>query len=186
MTAATLDMLELGLDQAGALIEGIRPEQAGLPTPCTAFDVRALVNHIVYDLETFARLLTGQPRGSADADLLGADWSRSYRQAAAALLEIWREQGTDGTMRTGLGELPRTWALGQHLSDITVHAWDVARATGQSTELNPELAEVSLEWAHENLKPQFRGQAFGPEVPVPESAPIYDRLVGFFGRAPGA
>jgi len=42
-----------------------------------------------------------------------------------------------------------------------------------------------LDWARDNLKPQFRGQAFGPEVPVDPDAPLYDRLAAFFGRDPG-
>ena len=57
-------------------------------------------------------------------------------------------------------------------------------ATQQSTNLDAEVARVALDWARENLKPQFRGQAFGPEVEVPENAPIYERLAGFFGRNP--
>ncbi len=67
---------------------------------------------------------------------------------------------------------------------------DVAKATGQPTDhLDPELAELSLDWARQNLAPQFRGDeasgmAFGHEVPVSSDAPPYDRLAGFFGRDP--
>jgi hypothetical protein len=55
-----------------------------------------------------------------------------------------------------MAELPATWALGQHGSDLVVHAW-----------------------RHQNLKPELRGHAFGPEVAVPEGAPVSDRLAGF-------
>jgi hypothetical protein len=67
---------------------------------------------------------------------------------------------------------------------VAVHGWDVARATGQPTDGNTEVGEVALAWAHDNLKPQFRGQAFGPEISVSESAPLYDRLASYFGRNP--
>lgn len=185
-TTATLEQLSRALDQAGALIDGIRPEQSHLPTPCTEFDLRALVNHLVYDLNAFARMLNGAPRGSSDVDLIGNDWSGAYRSAADNLLATWNELGTEGTLKLQIGEVPASWPIGQHLADVAVHAWDIARATGQpTTYLDPELASVALEWVQENLKPQFRGQAFGPEVPVPETAPIYDRLAGFSGRDPG-
>ena len=72
--------------------------------------------------------------------------------------------------------VPATPALGQHTSDPVVHAWDVARATGDTDELDPELAEAALVWGCENLEPAFRGQALGPDVPVPENALVYDRL----------
>ena len=52
------------------------------------------------------------------------------------------------------------------------------------TVYDPKLAEAALAWARENLKPQFRGQAFSAEIRVPDTAPAYDRLVAFFGRQP--
>jgi len=65
----------------------------------------------------------------------------------------------------------------------------VAKATGQSTELDPEVGETALAWGRENIKPEFRGEegsgkVFGLEVPVSPDAPLYDRLAGFFGRDP--
>ena len=83
-----------------------------------------------------------------------------------------------------MGELPVTFMVGQHLADVAVHAWDLAMATHQSTKLDPEVAKVALDWARGALKPEYRGQAFGAEVEVPENAPIYERLAGFFGRNP--
>jgi len=85
--------------------------------------------------------------------------------------------------------MPATWFVGQQLSDIIVHGWDVAKATGQAADFDPYLSDVSLDWGRENLKPEFRGdeasgRVFGPEVAVSEDAPVLDRLIGFFGRDP--
>jgi uncharacterized protein (TIGR03086 family) len=68
-----------------------------------------------------------------------------------------------------------------------MHCWDLAKATGQQADLDPRLAEHALAWSHGMLRPEFRGpgKAFGAEVPVPEGAPAYDRLAGWFGRDPG-
>ena len=182
----TLDLLERALDQTSKLVSGIKPDQAGLPTPCTEFDVHALVNHIVYDLRIFKTTLTEGEREAPGADLIGDDWSAAYHAAAQDLLTTWRAHGTEGMLKTRLGEFPVKWAIGQHLSDIAVHGWDIARATGQPADFDPEVGEAALEWARQNLKPQFRGQAFGAEVPVAPDAPLYDRLAGFFGRDPRA
>ncbi|MGH2387547.1 MAG: TIGR03086 family metal-binding protein, partial [Chloroflexota bacterium] len=66
--------------------------------------------------------------------------------------------------------------------------WAIARATGQPTDLDPELGHLAFEWGKQNLKPEYRGEdqskGIGLEVPVPDDAPIYDRLAGFFGRQP--
>jgi uncharacterized protein (TIGR03086 family) len=180
----TLDLLAHALDQTGEVVAGLRPEQADLPTPCTNFDLRALVNHTVYDLRTFGTLLSGGQREAPDRDLIGDDWSSAYRAAADDLMATWRARGTEGTLKLQMGEVPVRWAIGQHLADICVHRWDIARAAHAAVEVDPEVVEVALDWARDNLKPQFRGQAFGAEVPVDPDAPIQDRLVAFFGRDP--
>ena len=180
----SLELLGRALDQAGTIIIRIRPDQAGLPTPCTDFDVRTLVNHLVFDMQMFAFNLAGGEHGEPNDDLIGSDWSSAYASARASLEDAWREKGVEGMVKGRLGEFPATWAVGQHLADVSVHAWDLATATHQSTKLDQEVARVSLDWAHGALKPEYRGTAFGPEVEVPENAPIYERLAGFFGRNP--
>jgi uncharacterized protein (TIGR03086 family) len=183
-TADPLRLLARAIEQCGALVARIRPDQSGLPTPCRDFDVRALVNHTVFDAHSFTAMLNGAERGSPDADLLGDDWAAAYQTATAALLAAWRRRGTDGTLQTRIGEFPATWAVYQHTANLAVHGWDIATATRQSTRLDPEVGREALEWGRENLKPQLRGTAFGPEVEVPENAPVYERLAGFFGRDP--
>ena len=185
-----VEALGKALDQTGRVIAAARPDQAGLPTPCGAWDVRALVNHIVYDARMFADTSQGLPRPPAGEDLIGGEWSAAYDAAAGELIAVWRRPGaTEGTITLPQGEVPRIWRVGQQLANFAVHGWDVAKATGQSTELDPEVGETALAWGRENIKPEFRGEegsgkVFGLEVPVSPDAPLYDRLAGFFGRDP--
>jgi uncharacterized protein (TIGR03086 family) len=183
--SASIELLERADDQLRRIISRLSPAQAALPTPCSEFNLRMLVNHIVYDLQVFTAMISGGQRGSPEIDLLGDNWLAAYSSSADLLLSTWRNRGTGGTLTSRMGELPATWALGQHTSDLVVHAWDVARATGSTEELDPELAEAALAWGRQNLKPELRGQAFGPEVPMAENAPLYDRVAAFFGRTPG-
>jgi uncharacterized protein (TIGR03086 family) len=193
MTAASgsVALLTRALEQTGATIAGVRREQAALPTPCRDWDVRALVNHVVQDVQQFTVAVGGGEWDPPDADLVGDDWVGAYRQAAGSLLAAWQRDGAlDRTVRLPIGEFPATWRVGQQVTDLAVHAWDLAKATGQSTELDPEVGRLALDWGRQNLKPEFRGdqasgRAFGAEVAVGEDAPLYDRLAGFFGRDPG-
>ncbi len=192
MTAASdpIARLTRALDQTGAIIARVRPEQAALPTPCRAWDVRALVNHVVQDVRYFTAMVSGAPRELDDADDVGDDWAGAYRAAAGALLAAWgREGALDGTVQLPFGPMPAAWCVGQQISDLVVHGWDIARATGQPAELDSELGQEALQWARQNLQPRFRGDeesgyAFGPEVTVPDDAPLHDRLAAFFGRTP--
>jgi len=184
-------LLSRALEQTGAIIARLRPDQAGLPTPCSSWDVRALVNHVVLDVQHFTASASGGAWEERDADVIGADWSEAYRQAADALLAAWQREGVlERTIQLPFGDVPATWSVKQQIADLVVHGWDIAKATRQSTDLDPELGRLALDWARQNLRPEFRGdegsgRVFGAEVPVPDGAPLHDRLAGFFGRDPG-
>jgi uncharacterized protein (TIGR03086 family) len=192
MTAARepIDLLSGVLDQTAAIIARVRPEQASLPTPCRSWDVRALVNHVVHDVQQFTAMAGGGTFERRDDDVIGDDWGGAFQAAAASLLAAWQREGAlDRTVQLPFGEVPASWQVGQQITDLAVHGWDVAKATGQPTDLDPEAGQLALDWARENLKPQFRGDeasghAFAVEVPVADDAPLYDRLAGFFGRNP--
>ena len=131
-------LLARALDQTGSLIARTKPDQASLPTPCSGWDLRTLVNHTAYDVHVFTTMVTGAERPSPDVDLIDGNWSAAFQKESDALVAAWRSRGAEGTIKSRLGELPATWVVGQHLSDVAVHAWDVARSTSQSTELDPE------------------------------------------------
>ena len=189
--AAELALLERALDQTGTVIAAVRPDQAGLPTPCRSWDVRTLVNHVVDEVRQLALVTGGGSRRPPAPDALGADWAGAYRSAADELRAAWHRPGAlDREITLAMGSVPAVWTVDQQLTEVAMHAWDVARATGQSTDLDPEVGQRALDWGHENLKPEYRGDEasgshIGPEVPTPADAPLYDRLAAFGGRDPG-
>ena len=185
-----IDALGRALDQAGTVLARARREDATKPTPCAGWDVRTLINHVVLDVERFTSTARDEQWTPHETDVIGDDWLEAYRRAANGLLAAWRTEGAlERTMVLPTGEVPAAWSVGLQVADLAVHAWDIAKATGQSTALDPELGELALDWGRRNLKPEFRGdpgsdKSFGPEVTVPDDAPLYDRLAGFFGRDP--
>jgi uncharacterized protein (TIGR03086 family) len=73
------------------------------------------------------------------------------------------------------------------VAELAVHAWDLATSTGQSIDLDPAVGQAALEWMRGALLPAFRGEeaegkSFGPEAPIADDAPLYDRLAAFSGR----
>ncbi|MDP9145742.1 MAG: TIGR03086 family protein, partial [Actinomycetota bacterium] len=76
-------------------------------------------------------------------------------------------------------------------TDMVIHGWDLARATGQDDTIDPD--EVARMWpeaqgiGEEMRTPDFFGPGivvFGPEVTVAADAPLQDRLLGLLGRYP--
>ena len=190
VTTDPVTLLSAALDQTGAIIVGIRDDQQHLPTPCRSWDVTELIAHLVHDLGAFTKRASGgSPDWSAPRDTLEGDYIDAYRTGATGLVQAWRAAGDlSGTApMPGMGEVAKRFPVDQQIAEFAVHGWDLAVATGQSTHLDPEVGDAALTWARTALRPQFRGgedegKAFGPEVDLPQDAPLYDRLAGFFGH----
>jgi len=193
VTSDPVSLLSAALDQTGAIIAVIREDQEHLPTPCRSWDVTELVAHLVHDLAQFTeRASGGTPDWSAPRAPVEGDYIDAYRAGAADLVQAWRAAGDlSGTVSMpGMGEVAKRFPLDQQIAEFAVHGWDLAVATGQSTHLDPEIAQTALAWAQVALQPAFRGsedegKAFGPEVELSQDAPLYDRLAGFFGHRHG-
>ena len=184
-----VDLLERALAQTAEVIAAIRPDQRGVPTPCAGWDVRRLVTHVVgQDLPNFTTSARGEMADwQAPADQLGEDWAVQFHTLAEPLMDIWRTTDLDRPVPgPGGAPAPLRGRADQQIAELAMHAWDLARATGQSIELDEELAEHGLAWSRRLLRPEWRGpdKAFGVEVPVPADAVAYDRLAGWFGRDP--
>jgi uncharacterized protein (TIGR03086 family) len=180
-----IDRLERAIDQTGRIVDGLRPDQANVPTPCAGWDVKDLAQHVVRDLRMFTARAAGEAWEDQTPSLDPDQWNEAYRTSADQLIDEWRDSGPlDEVIELPFGKVPRAWFVGQQLSDVIVHGWDLARSTGQAPRFDDDAVVAALEWGRANLRPEYRGKDFGPQVEVPEDAPALDRLVGFFGRDP--
>lgn len=76
-------------------------------------------------------------------------------------------------------------ALAQmYLVDMVVHAWDLARATGQEYEPDPAALSQAMDFTEQMVEMGRQRGAFGPPVAVADDAPQFDRLLGMIGRDP--
>lgn len=180
-----LDLLRQANTAFVEVLGNITTEQMTLPTVNDDWDVRALINHLVQGSEWMAEnVRTGNaPRPSGDAigdrspvDAYAASWS--------AMIAAFEEPGAlKRTVQMPFGEFPVAAVAALRFTDLIGHAWDLAQATGQSTDVAPELCEVALVMARQRLEGQPRGQGrFKEEVPVPADACAADRLAGYLGK----
>ncbi len=190
MSTDPVTLLGRALDQTEAIIAGIGEDQHRLPTPCRSWDVGELLAHLVYDLGAFTeRADGGTPSWSDPIAVVEGSYVEAYRRGSAGLVGAWSAAGDlTGTMEmSGMGEVAKRFPIDQQIAELAVHGWDLAVATGQPTELDPEIGDTAITWARATLAPAYRGteadgKVFGPEVEVPQNAPLYDRLAGFFGH----
>lgn len=169
------------------IVANITADQFGDPTPCEDFDVGALVNHLGAGNHRYVAIARGQPADSVPltGDVVD-DLLPSYRESAAAVSKAWADPALlKRPVCLPFGEVPGAVALGVHTVEAIVHGWDLATATGQPTELDPDLYPVA--WEHsKTVDDSFRGpgRPFGPAVEPPPDASDTDRLMAWLGRQP--
>ena len=187
---ASIAMLERTVDGASAMIRGVRADELTKPTPCTDWDVKALMNHMAEVMSGFTAALEGtaveMPR-QEPTDLLGSDPAGSYADISQRMLDAWRTPGAlERTLVMPIGDVPGAVALDIVLADQLLHTWDLARAVGRPYSMDADLAEAALQMMQRMMRPEFRGpgQGFAEAVPCPADAPVQERLVAFAGRKP--
>ncbi|CAN5431231.1 TIGR03086 family metal-binding protein [soil metagenome] len=170
------------------VLAGVKPEQLGADTPCVSWKVSDLVNHVVGGQYYFCRLAKGEPMGdNTSTDFAAGDFSATFEQGSTASLAAFNADGAmEKIMHLPWGDMPGSAFVGLAAVDTFVHAWDLARATGQNTDLNPQLAAGLLAGARTEIAPEFRGAdgvaPFGPEQTAPAGASKADELAAFLGR----
>jgi len=174
------------IDQTGRIVAGVKPDQLGLPTPCQEWDLRALLNHTVGAAQMFSQAARGEPfdRARFGRDLIGDDPAAAYDQAAGEVRVAVGKPGVLEQMWTmPFGTVPGAMAIAIATVEAEQHGWDVAKATAQIADFDPELAEAALANARMMPPDQARQRGvFGPEVECSPGAPIHDRLAAFLGR----
>ena len=171
-------------------VRRIQSDQWPAPTPCSDWDVRALVDHVVRWNTFVPDFLAG--RSVADMtdpfgrDVLGADpadaAARSVDQAVAAFNA---PDALETMVDHPYGHMPGAQVLYLRLFDNTIHGWDLATALGIAHPIDAEVAGL-LYAVSDTQRDAIRASgAFGPEISVPPEADIQTRLLGLLGRQAG-
>jgi hypothetical protein len=144
-----------------AVTRTITDDQLANKTPCAEYDVRALVNHLLF----------------WGPSLAGAGRKESVPQPAAAESDVdlaagdWR-----GRLLAVMGDMI--------VGELAVHGWDLAVATGQRLELPADLLAHLHDTVFAGVEQGREMGMYGPEVTVPADAPTLDRVLGLTGRDP--
>ena len=164
------------------IITNVRPDQTGASTPCSEWDVKALIDHMIGGTLFFAGMFAGKepekPSGNGDlADI--------YQSGTEKVLEGAQKPGAlEKSYQTPFGEMSGGEFMYGAFMDNLVHGWDLAKATGQNTDLSEAHAQVCYQ-AFAPMMDGFRqAGAFGPEVSVPDNASIQHKMLGMMGRQP--
>jgi len=179
-------LLHSGSAEFGARVH--RVDDWSAATPCSEWDVNALVDHLIDEHLWLPPLLAGHDLEAAGKIVESQKHSLAGDRAAAwdaAVLASGRAIGESGVLDREValsrGPTPAAAYLGEMIVDATVHAWDLGRAIGVDEPLPAELVEFALPLAQ-----QFAGSEpyFAPPVDPPADASPQERLIALTGRPP--
>jgi uncharacterized protein (TIGR03086 family) len=158
-----LSSAQTALTALQRVVHLIGDDDLGRPTPCPAFDVAALADHLV---DFIAR--PGKSVGIHISAPDGSTIEQRILQVERPVPARWRQRGLSGDVVFGSRTLPAWLAAGVLSLELIVHGWNFAVATDRSLDVSDAHADYVLGLAEQTLTPQSRtAAAFDEPVPVP-------------------
>ncbi len=175
--------------ESARVVGGVRADQLSAATPCTDWDLHALLNHIIlwtaYSAERRARD-EQLPEDLMNADFVAqpgyaADFSAQLDKAVAAWSDpaAWERNLNVMGSPTPAGDVAALL-----IAEMVLHGWDAAKASGQPYTARDDVARAVLTAVEANAELFRKYQGFAGPVPVPASASVLDRALAQSGRDP--
>jgi uncharacterized protein (TIGR03086 family) len=172
------------------VLRNVTDEQLDGPTPCEKLTVRDLVGHVgglalaftAAARKDFGPLTDTPPVEGAPLD---ADWRTAYPDRLAELARAWQEPAAwEGMSRAGGIDFPGEVAGIVALTEVVIHGWDLAAATGQDYDVDAATLDAVLPHVTATAEQGPVEGLFGPAVPVADDAPLLDQVIALSGRDP--
>ncbi len=185
-----VEMMRKVIVETKRVVAGIEPDQLTNATPCVDWDVHALLNHITGGATMFAECVQNGSISDDEmgrlmtTDLVEGDYRQAFGAAADRATAAFDAPGAlDRTVKLPFGEMPAGVALQIAIFDVATHALDLAVATSQRQELDPEVLQAAWDSAQSMLTPELRAAGlFAAPREVATDAPLAERLLAFAGR----
>jgi uncharacterized protein (TIGR03086 family) len=176
-----VELFERAASGATKVIEQVTPEQWSAPTPCTEWDVTAVLEHMLGGADYVLTSVGLEPAARTEVT------PDAYRAAVAACLDALRQPGV--LERRCQSPAGFEWSVAEAAAgtalDHVVHTWDIAVAIGEDRHLDPVVVEACSAMFLPHVAELGREAGLiGPEVPVPADASAEHRLLGAMGRQP--
>ena len=175
-----IDLYGAAAKSTSRIIAGVKASQLGDPTPCDEWNVQALIEHIVGGTGMASGSLSGV---GPEPPPQGATSAAAFEAGAAKVLDSANAPGAlDATVPSPLGDMPGGQFLSAFFMETLVHGWDLAKATGQSTDMPADLAETCYAMFDPTADEMRKAGVFGPRVQVASDAGTQAKLLAALGR----
>lgn len=174
------------LDQVTECVLAIDIKQLDNATPCTEWNLRQLLNHMVYELLWVPDMLAGKTVAQVgtkyDGDVLGDRLQTSWQDAADAAQEAVEKADRDATVHLSYADKPAEAYIAEMAMEVLVHGWDVCQALSFSLLFEPDVAQAVYENTLPRKKEYAESGLVGTPIDVPDDAAVEVKLLGLLGR----
>lgn len=171
------------LTATGRIVAAIKPDQLHASTPCDDYDVDGLLQHLIGGNFWVAPLVDGKTIEQVGNTLERAFDRDEYQASADEADAAFSSPGAmERPVAVSYGPVPAEVYAGHRFIDVLIHGWDLAKATGQDTALDPELVEACWTVISPQMELLKGSGMFGSEVAVPDDADGQTKLLAVLGR----
>ncbi len=184
MEAKTL--FQKAAKQANVCAGHVNDNQLSNPTPCTEWDLKTLLNHVVYELSWVPDLLAGKTVAEVgsvyDGDLLRGDWLGAWHRALTAAEEAVGSANLSSVVHLSYGDVPAEDYIREIGADVAVHGWDVSQSEMCNLIMAEDLARAIYDYYYPRRAELNEGNLFGPALETSPNDTIQTRMLALLGR----
>jgi uncharacterized protein (TIGR03086 family) len=193
ISGTTIPDLEPPAHQLKTLLDAVVDDQLTARTPCEAYTVGDLLDHLMGLTIAFRNAATqstgsatpASEPGEASVANLDPEWRRRLPLQLDDLVAAWRDPAAwTGTTEAGGVTMPAEIMGVVAINELVIHGWDLARATRQPFTCDPYSTEAIFALLSQSTDEEGKEGLFGPVVDVPPDAPLLHRAIGLTGRDP--
>ncbi|WIE53798.1 TIGR03086 family metal-binding protein [Curtobacterium sp. MCBD17_003] len=154
------------------------------PTPDTEWSTRDLVTHVIDEQRWIPHLLAGHDHEQAHDELepIGEDLVAAWARFSTTATDAWRNTPDDTPVHLATDTVRAAEYLAEQTSDITIHTWDLARATGSDEHLPLELVQAVWTVFEPQIDSLAASGLYDAPIQVDDDAPLQTRLLAVTGR----
>ncbi|HZB97392.1 MAG TPA: TIGR03086 family metal-binding protein [Candidatus Sulfotelmatobacter sp.] len=164
----------------------VREDQWRSPTPCSEWDVRALVNHVAVEWLWVPEMMAGKNIADVgdrfEGDVLGSNPQKLVEEARLRASAALSAAGAaERIVHLSFGDTPASDYAMQMTADAVIHTWDLARAIGADERLDSALVDLIYGYLQGMAETWRAAGAFGP-VRTTDDPSTQAKLIALTGR----
>jgi uncharacterized protein (TIGR03086 family) len=176
-------------EAAARVVDEIKPGQFTSATPCTEWEVRELLNHLIlwtsYSLERRAHGESVAPELMEHDFAASPSFAADYRAQLARALAAWSDPAVwERSLNVMGSETPASDVAAMMIAELVLHAWDLAAATGQPYTIAEDAAAAALAAVEANAELFRQYKGFADPVVLPAESSALDKTLALSGRDP--